>query len=124
MNGEIFLALFIIAILISISIGLFRAYIFIFKNKSDLYIKGNTYLILDIDEIGDKLEYYVRKIEDDISNRYIYISKIILYSKAFNIDTTDIKNPCEIFKISKILSDNYSNIILLNNINDIIDKKL
>jgi len=103
--------------------GLFCVYIFggfIFRNKSSLYIKGNTYLILDVDEIGEKLEYYVRKIETDIADRYIYISKIILYSKTLSryckkdINKKEAKETEEIFKICKILAETYGNIIFLN----------
>jgi len=85
---------------------------FIFRHKSNLYIKGNTHLILDVDEIGEKLEYYVRKIESDIAERYIYISRIILYSKTLN--KSNKKDTGEIFKICKILAENYNNIIFLN----------
>ena len=80
------------------------------KNKNKLYIKGGAYLILDVDEIGDKLEYYVRRIENDISDRYIYISKIILYSKT----PGPLCESCETVKICRILSENYNNIIFLN----------
>ena len=96
--------------------GLFCLYIFgciIFRSKSDLYIKGNTYLVLDIDEIGDKLEYYVRKIENDINGRYIYISKIVLYSKKLSESKKTGANDRsgEIYKICKILAETYNNII-------------
>ena len=88
MNGEISgIILLIIKILIVALIafgGAFCIYKIIFRNRGNLYMKGNTYLILDVDEIGDKLEYYVRKIESDIADRYIYISKIILYSKTLS----------------------------------------
>ena len=111
MNGEtpeIILKIFqIMIITLSTLGGLFCVYslgCFIFRRKSGLYIKGGAYLILDIDAVGDKLEYYVRKIENDIDRRYIYISKIILYSK--NLTETG-----ELYKICAILSGSYHNII-------------
>ena len=120
MNSETFgIIAQAIVIMLSAAGGLFCIYIFgciIFKNKGDLYIKGNTYLVLDIDEIGEKLEYYVRKIENDINGRYIYISKIVLYSKAL-IESkikTENSSPDEIYKICKILASSYNNIIFLD----------
>ena len=115
MNGETLEIIFQISIIALSAIGgLSCIYIlgcFIFKNKSNLYIKGNTYLVLDVDEIGEKLEYYVRKIENDIDSRYIYISKIILYSKILG---KPVKSANETYKICKILTESYSNIIFLN----------
>ena len=92
--------------------GLFFMYMLcgcILKSRGDLYIKGNTYLVLDVDEIGEKLEYYVRKIKNDIDGRYIYISRIILYSKNSS-------DSCEIYKICRILAENNNNIIFLNDV--------
>ena len=125
MNGEnselIYQIIKILIITMAVTGALSCIYItggFIFSKKNGLYIKGNTYLILDIDEIGEKLEYYVRKIESDIAGRYIYISRIILYSKALGkaggTDTADIKEAGEAYKICRILSENYDNIIFLN----------
>ena len=115
MNSGTFEIIFqILIITLSAIGGLFCIYMFlgfIFKDKNSLYIKGNTYLVLDVDEIGEKLEYYVRTIESDIDRRYIYISKIILYSK-----TCGKNESCETFKICKILAGNYNNIIFLNDI--------
>ena len=117
MSGEILKIILQIIIITLSSIGILACiYIFggsFFKNKNNLYVKGNTYLVLDVDEIGEKLEYYVRKIENDIDSRYIYISKIILYSKTsskLNGSTG------EIYKICKILAESYNNIIFLNDI--------
>jgi hypothetical protein len=121
MNSE---TIKIIIIILSVTGGLSCIYIFggfIFKNKSSLYIKGGAYLILDVDKIGDKLEYYVRKIENDIDSRYIYISRIFLYSKTLN-HTGQEKS--EILEICKILTDTYSNIVFLDNANNIIDMDL
>ena len=112
MNSEI---IKIIIITLSAISGLSCIYIlgnFIFRKKGSLYIKGNAYLILDIDVIGDKLEYYVRQIENDIDSRYIYISQIILYSKNLNYTS-------EIFKICTILANSYNNIIFLTGNTDI-----
>ena len=108
-----------IIIIISVTGGLFCLYILgciILKSKSNLYIKGNTYLVLDVDKIGERLEYYVRKIESDINSRYIYISKIILYSKTLSESKPKTENNSsdEIYKICKILAENYSNIIFLD----------
>jgi hypothetical protein len=106
-----------IIIILSATGGLFCIYIFgciIFNGKNRLYIKGNTYLVVDIDEIGEKLEYYVRKIESDIDSRYIYISKIILYSKKLSKSKNENNSSDEIYKICKILAGNYNNIIFLN----------
>lgn len=118
MNSETFRIIFqIIIIALSVIGGLFCIYTlggFIFRNKSNLYTKGNTYLFLDIDEIGEKLEYYVRKIESDIDGRYIYISKIILYSKTLGKSADENSSTSEIYKICKILTENYNNIIFLN----------
>ena len=101
--------------------GLFCVYYifknFIFKSKGGLYIKGNAYLILDVDAIGEKLEYYVRKIENDISDRYIYINQIILYSKTLSRPCESCAADGETFKICRILSESYGNIIFLNNNN-------
>ena len=116
MNSENLEIIFqLLIIVLSITGGLFCIYMFcnyIFKDKNSLYIKGNTYLVLDVDEIGEKLEYYARKIESDIDSRYIYISKIILYSKTLSNSCK--KESCEIYKICKILSENYNNIIFIN----------
>jgi len=72
---------------------------------------------LDVDEIGEKLEYYVRKIESDIEdNRYIYISKIILYSKILGKPGNENGSAGEIYRICKILTENYNNIIFINDI--------
>jgi len=110
----------IVMILLSAAGGLSCLYIFgglIFKNKNSLFIKGNAYLILDVGGIGDKLEYYVRKIENDIDSRCIYIKKIILYYHYTNDindtnDTKTEKDTTEIFEICKILAGAYNNIIL------------
>ena len=121
MNGETLEIIFqIFIITLSVIGGLSCIYMFgafIFKNKSNLYIKGNTYLILDVDEIGEKLEYYVRKIESDIDSRHIYISKIILYSKTLSKSGKSVNESGpsgEIYTICKILTKNYNNIIFLN----------
>ena len=121
MNSNAFEIIFqIIIITLSAVGGLSCIYIFggfIFKNKSNLFIKGNTYLVLDVDEIGEKLEYYVRKIESDIEdNRYIYISKIILYSKILGKPGNENGSAGEIYRICKILTENYNNIIFINDI--------
>lgn len=112
---------------------IYCVYYIIFENRNrrDLHVKGNTYLILDIDEIGDKLEYYIRRIQTDINNRYIYISRIILYSKSLNTDdrnNTDvdvIENESieneETLRLCKILTQDYSNIIFLGRDNNILD---
>ena len=119
MNGETLEIIFQITVLtLSAAGGLFCIYLLcgiLLKDRNSLYIKGNTYLILDVDEIGEKLEYYVRKIESDIDSRYIYISKILLYSKDLSESrkTADGEKH-ELYKICKILADNYNNIIFLN----------
>ena len=94
--------------ILSVTGGLCCIYYIFCRMKKDLYIKGNAYLILDIDTIGDKLEYYIRRIQNDINNKYIYISKIILYSKSLRINN-------EIYNICRILAQDYNNIIFINN---------
>ena len=81
------------------------------KNKKDLYIKGGAYLILDTAQIGDKLEYYVRRIQNDIKSRYIYISRIILYSKSPSQNTNE-----ETLRLCRILAKDYGNIVFLDDI--------
>ena len=102
-------------------IGLFCClYYILCRNNKDLYIKGSSYLILDIDSIGDKLEYYVRKIQNDINNRYIYISRIVLYSKSLTVNNNENDTDGEIFNICRILAKEYSNIVFLGGKNNIL----
>ena len=132
-SGIIFQILKILIIALSVTGGISFVYILVgsvIKNRGNLYIKGNTYLILDVDEIGEKLEYYVRKIESGIADRYIYISKIILYSKSLSKPCKSCKeNQGEMYRICKILSENYNNIIFPNenesvkNLDCLLDKK-
>ena len=117
MNGETFrIGLNMLTVALSVIGGLFCIYMFlgfVFGNfdKNNRRIKGSAYLVLDVDEIGEKLEYYVRKIESDIEGRYIYVSKIILYSK-----TPASGEGCEISKICKLLAGDYNNIIFLRDL--------
>ena len=101
--------------ILSVIGGLCCIYYMLCNDKSDLHIKGNAYLILDIDEIGDKLEYYIRRIQNDIANRYIYISKIILYSKDNN-NNNNIDS--DIHAVCRILAKEYNNIIFLGDCDD------
>lgn len=109
--------------ILSVIGGLCCIYYILCRNQNDLYIKGNAYLVLDIDAIGDKLEYYIRRIQNDINNRYIYISKIVLYSQSSELsdknnteNTTNIDS--ETLNICRILIQEYDNIVLLSDCND------
>lgn len=109
--------------ILSVIGGLCCIYYILCRNQNDLYIKGNAYLVLDIDAIGDKLEYYIRRIQNDINNRYIYISKIVLYSQSLELsdknnteNTTNIDS--ETLNICRILIQEYDNIVLLSDCND------
>jgi len=115
--------------ILSVIGGLCCIYYILCRNQNDLYIKGNAYLILDVDAIGDKLEYYVRRIQNDINNRYIYISRIVLYSKSsesLNLsqlselssgnDTT--ATDVETLNICRILTQDYNNIVFLGDCDD------
>ncbi|MCL2097100.1 MAG: hypothetical protein FWH10_09415 [Oscillospiraceae bacterium] len=123
MNGEVLEIIFQISVITLSAIGglfciyTFCGFVFNFKDRKNLYIKSGAYLVLDVDEIGEKLEYYVRKIESDINGRYIYISKIILYSKTLEGRRVCAGcEPPEIYKICRILSEHYNNIIFLGDI--------
>ena len=70
----------------------FCIYYIFFRKK--LYIKG--FLILDMDESGEQLEYHVRRI-----NANIKIESIILYSKS---GSPEAENIC------RLLSRDYPNI--------------
>lgn len=74
-------------------------------------------LILNVDKIGDKLEYYIRKTQDDIKNkRCIYISKIILYSEK--LENSQFQNEEksyqeEITRMCELFTFDYTNVIFV-----------
>ena len=88
----------------------------IFKNL--IWSKSNgekitkvAYLVLNIDKIGDEIEYYIRTIQDDIKNqRCMYISKIILYSHSKHEEESYQR---EIARICELLTLDYNNIIFV-----------
>jgi hypothetical protein len=87
------------------------------KREENFFVRddNSVYLIINVDIIGDKLEYYIRKIQNDIKNkRYIYISKIILYSKNLDYKNCDEEShQKEIARICELLTFDYSNIIFV-----------
>lgn len=137
----------IISVLCIIGILVFANYIaiyifenYIYENRSPANKQINrrnmkrcnaACLVLNVDEIGDKLEYYIRKIQNDIAgNKYIYISKIILYSESFaerysgDSEISELEPESEsklkqnnlseeILRICKILTSEYSNVVFV-----------
>ena len=88
----------------------FCIYYIFFRKK--LYINGSVYLVLDIDETDERLEYYIRGIQ----NGNIKINKIILNSKS------DMNQ--ETLNICGLLSRDYPNVSFYsggNIINNIIN---
>jgi len=76
--------------------------------------KGNltkaACLVVNIDKIGDRIEYYIRTIQDDIKNqRCMYISKIILYSHSKHEE----ESQTEISRMCELLTSDYNNIIFV-----------
>ena len=96
------------------------------RTEKSFFMKtdNTVYLVLNADKIGDKLEYYIRKIQDDIRNkRCIYISKIILYSEnpecSQNENERDLYQN-EIARICELLTVDYCNVIFVRgNLTDI-----
>jgi len=78
----------------------FCIYYIIFKRR--LYIKDPAYLIIDIDAVNERLEYYIWRI-----NANIKINKIILYSSSGSHEALNI---CE------ILARDYQNIKFYKNL--------
>jgi len=86
------------------------------KKQKRIFIKedNTAYLILNVDIIGDKLEYYIRQIQDDIKNkRCAYISKIILYSEKLGCPQCEEEHQDEIARICELLTFDYSNVIFI-----------
>ena len=86
------------------------------KEKSFLAKNDNTaYLLLNVDKIGDKLEYYIRNIQNDIKNKKCtYINKIILYSENLACSQNEDESSYqEIARICELLTVDYVNIIFV-----------